>query len=48
MNMPTPQQTSETGAKVRSVSDYENDPNYIVVQIEDDDGSAVTAGTLGR
>ena len=37
MNMPTPQQTSETGAKVRSVADYENDPNYIVVQIEDDD-----------
>jgi biopolymer transport protein ExbD len=37
MNMPTPQQTAETGSKVRSVADYENDPNYIIVQIEDDD-----------
>ena len=37
MDMPTPQQTAETGSKVRSVADYENDPNYIIVQIEDDD-----------
>jgi biopolymer transport protein ExbD len=37
MNMPTPQQTAETGSRVRSVAELENDPNYIVVQIEDDD-----------
>jgi len=37
MDMPTPQQAAETGSKVRSVADYENDPNYIIVQIEDDD-----------
>jgi biopolymer transport protein ExbD len=37
MDLPTPQQTAETGSKVRSVADYENDPNYIIVQIEDDD-----------
>jgi biopolymer transport protein ExbD len=37
MDLPTPQQTAETGSKVRSIADYENDPNYIIVQIEDDD-----------
>ena len=37
MNMPTPQQTAESGSRVRSVSELENDPNYILVQIEDDD-----------
>jgi biopolymer transport protein ExbD len=37
MNMPTPQQTAETGSRVRSVAELENDPNNIVVQIEDDD-----------
>jgi biopolymer transport protein ExbD/DNA-directed RNA polymerase subunit RPC12/RpoP len=37
MNMPTPQQTTETGGKVRSVAEFENDPNYIMVQIEEDD-----------
>ena len=37
MDMPTPQQTAETGSRVRSVAELENDPNYIIVQIEDDD-----------
>jgi biopolymer transport protein ExbD len=37
MNMPTPQSESGGAGKVKTVSDYENDPAYIVVRIEDDD-----------
>jgi biopolymer transport protein ExbD len=37
MNMPTPQSAEGGAVSSRSVSDLENDPNYITVRIEDDD-----------
>jgi len=37
MNMPTPQSAEGGAASSRSVTDLENDPNYITVRIEDDD-----------
>jgi len=37
MNMPTPQSSEAGSSTGRSVTELENDPNYITVRIEDDD-----------
>src|SRR5262245_45677135 len=37
MDMPTPQSASGASGKVRTVAEFQNDPNYIIVRIEDDD-----------
>lgn len=37
INMPAPQAPSAASASVRQVPDYDNDPSYVSVTIEDDD-----------